>query len=83
MQDQVDDRRVGPGGERGGIAADGGADHREYSRPDDGSDAKGGEGDGAEGLFESVFGPLRFRDQFVDGFGGEDLTRQRGCSSAR
>ena len=71
------DGRVGPLGQRGGIAADGDADDGEDSRADDGADAEGGERDRAERLAQGAIGPLRFGDQLVDGLGGEDLPGQR------
>jgi len=74
--DEVDDRGFRPGGERCGVAADGGADDGEDARTDDDADAERGERDGAEGFAEGVRGPLGFRDQLVDGFGGEDLSGQ-------
>ena len=75
--DEVDDGGLGPGGERGGVAADGSADDGEDSRADDSPDAERGERDRAEGLAEGVLGPLRLGDELVDGFGGEDLPGQR------
>ena len=75
-EEEVDDRRLGPGGSLGGVAADGGADDGEDAGADDGADAERGEGDGTEGLLEGVFGALALVDELVDGLGGEDLAGQ-------
>ena len=76
-ENEIDDGRVGPLGQRGGVAADGDADDGEDSRADDGADAEGGERDRTERLAQGAVGPLRFGDQLVDGLGGEDLPGQR------
>jgi len=76
-EDEVDDGRVCPLGQRGGIAPDGDADDGEDARADDGADAEGGERDRAERLAQGAVGPLRFCDQLVDRLGGEDLPGQR------
>jgi hypothetical protein len=76
-EEEVDDRRLRPSGEGRGVAADGGADDGEDARSNDDADAQRGERDRAEVLLERVLGPLRFGDEFVDGFGGEDLPGQR------
>ena len=57
--EEVDDGRVDPVGELGGIAADGGADDREDARPDDDADAERGERDRAERLVQGLLGQLR------------------------
>ena len=82
MDEVVGYGRVEKGGGVELFASDGGADDRENSRPDDGADAEGGEGDGAEGLLKGVLGALGGVDQLVDGFSGEDLSGQRLGSSA-
>ena len=76
-EDEVDDGRVGPLGQRGGIAADGDADDGEDARADDGADAERGERDRAERFAQGAVWPLRIGDQLVDGLGGEDLPGQR------
>jgi hypothetical protein len=81
VQDQVDDRRLLPVGERGWIAADGCPDDGEDARADDRADAESGERDGAESFFEGVLRCVRVGDQLVDGFGGEDLAGQ--CARPR
>jgi hypothetical protein len=55
---EVDDGRVRPFGQRGGVAADGDADDGEDARADDGTDAEGGERDWAERLAQGAIGPL-------------------------
>jgi hypothetical protein len=77
--DEVDDGGLGPAGGLRRIAADRGPNDREDSRPDDDANAKRGERDRAEGFLEGVLRQLRFRDQLVDGLGGEDLSGQRGA----
>jgi hypothetical protein len=72
---EVEDRGLGKL-VRGGATADGRADDGEDTRADDRSDAQRGERERAEGLFERVLGALGVGDQLVDGFGGEDLSRQ-------
>jgi hypothetical protein len=74
--DEVDDGGFRPGGERGGVAADGGADDGEDSRPDDDADAECGQRDRAEGLAEGVRGPLGLGDELVDRLSSEDLPGQ-------
>jgi hypothetical protein len=78
MQDEVDDGRFLPVGERSRVAADGGADDGEDAGADDCADAEGRERNGPEGLLEGGFGPLGFVDQLVDRLGGKDLSGQ--CS---
>jgi hypothetical protein len=76
VEEKIDDGRFLPVGDLGRVAADGGADYRENSRPDDDTDAEGGERDGAERFFEGVLGALGVGDELVDGLGGEDLAGQ-------
>jgi hypothetical protein len=83
MDEVVGDGRVQDGGGIELLAGDGGADDGKDSRADDGSDAESGERDGAKGLREGVLGPLRFGDQLVDGFSGEDLAGQRRTPNGR
>jgi hypothetical protein len=76
-EDEIDDGRVCPLGQRGGVAADGDADDGEDSRADDRADTEGGERDRAERFAQRTVGPLGIGDQLVDGLGGEDLPEQR------
>ena len=78
VQYQVQNGRALPVCQLGGIAADGGPDDREDAGTDDRADAEGGERDGAEGFLELMLGALGVGDELVDGFGGEDLSGQRG-----
>ncbi len=57
-EDEVENGGVRPGGEGGGVAANGCANDGEDAGADDGADAEGGERDRTEGLFERVFGTL-------------------------
>jgi hypothetical protein len=76
-EDEIDDGRVRPLGQRCGVAADGDADDGEDSRANDRADTESGDRDRAERLAQGAIGSLRIGDQLVDGFGGEDLPGQR------
>ena len=81
VQDEVDDRRALPVSQLGRVAADSGANDREDTGADDRADAQSCQRDWPKRLVQRVFRPLRFSDQFVDGFGCEDLPGQCACSS--
>jgi hypothetical protein len=76
-EEEVDDRRLRPGGLLRGIAADGGADDGEDARSDDDADAQRRERDRSKRLLQRVLRQLRFADQLVDGFRGKDLAGQK------
>ena len=80
---QVDDRRLRPRGFGGGIAADRRSDDSEDARADDDADTKCRERNGTERFLQRVLRPLRFGNQLVDGFGGEDLSGQGAGSPSR
>ena len=61
-EDEVDDGRICPFGQRGRITANGNADDGEDTRADDSANAESGERDGAKRFAQGAIGPLRFGD---------------------
>jgi hypothetical protein len=80
MQDEVDNWRALPVGQLFRIASDGCADDGKNAAANDCTDAQRRKRDGAECLFKRGFWALGLVDEFVDGFGGENLSRQGSVS---
>jgi hypothetical protein len=57
-EDEIDNGRVRPLGQRGGVAANGDADDGEDARADDGADTEGGDRYRAERFAQCAIGPL-------------------------
>jgi hypothetical protein len=58
------------------LAGHGRSNDGEDAGADDGADAQGGEGPGAESLFEGLAGIFRLADQLVNGFARNELAGQ-------
>ena len=58
------------------FARDGGTDDGEDTRPDDSTDAEGGERDGPKGFLECGLRSFGLVNELVDGLGSEDLSGQ-------
>jgi hypothetical protein len=80
MQDEVDDGRALPIGQLFRVATNGRADDGKNAAADDCTDAQRRERDGAECLFKRGFRTLGLVDELVDGFSGENLSRQGSVS---
>ncbi len=74
--DVVDERRVGDGGVGQLLARDGRADDGEDARSDDRADAQRGERPGPQALLQRAPRFLRYADELVDRFAGEELAGQ-------
>ena len=80
MQQQIDDRRVCPGGQRCRIAADGNANNGEDPRPNHSADAQRRQRNRPQRLLQRVLRLLRLQDQLVDRLRCKDLPGQRARS---